>query len=208
MEEAVQGNQASTPGFVITFDDGYECVLKNAAESLREHRVNAIQYLVANRIGHKNEWDLGLDPASEQLMDLTQIREWLSLGHEIGAHTLTHPRLSQIPLSLAREEILSSKKRLEDLFGVPVKHFAYPYGDYDDKIVGLVQEAGFSTACTTNPGCVRAGDDAFRLNRLTVEESGPTNFMVFKVRKNLSNFARQARWAAKRFITNVQLTLR
>jgi peptidoglycan/xylan/chitin deacetylase (PgdA/CDA1 family) len=191
IEEAPQARHTGTPRFVITFDDGYECVFKNAADCLREYGVNAIQYLVADRIGWSNDWDLGLDRALERTMDLTQVREWLSMGHEIGAHTLTHPRLSQIPLPLAREEVISSKKKLEDLFGVPVKHFAYPYGDYDDEVVSLVQEAGLTTACTTNPGSVRVGDDPFRLNRLTVQESGLINYTIFKVRKGLSNILRQ-----------------
>jgi peptidoglycan/xylan/chitin deacetylase (PgdA/CDA1 family) len=129
LEDVIRVERASNPRFVITFDDGYESVLKHAAEFLRQHGFTAIQFLVADRIGCKNQWDLGLDPAMGRLMDLIQIREWLSLGHEIGAHTLTHPRLSQIPLGLARKEVHSSKKKLEDLFGVPIKHFAYPYGD-------------------------------------------------------------------------------
>jgi peptidoglycan/xylan/chitin deacetylase (PgdA/CDA1 family) len=191
IEEALQANHVGTPRFVITFDDGSECVFKNAADCLREYGVKAIQYLVADRIGRNNYWDLGLDRTLERTMDLTQVREWLSMGHEIGAHTLTHPKLSNIHLSLAREEVNSSKKKLEDLFGIAVKHFAYPYGDYNDEVVRLVQEAGLTTACTTNPGSVQAGDDPLRLNRLTVTESGLINNTAFKVRKGLSNFVRQ-----------------
>jgi peptidoglycan/xylan/chitin deacetylase (PgdA/CDA1 family) len=191
--DLIQVERGSNPRFVITFDDGYECVLKHAAEFLREHGFTAIQFLVADRIGCKNQWDLGLDPAMQRLMDITQIREWLSLGHEIGAHTLTHPRLSRIPLGLARKEVHSSKKKLEDLFGVRIKHFAYPYGDYNEEVVRLVREAGFSTACTTNPGSVRAGADPFRLDRLTVREWGLPNWTVFKLRKTLKDVAHQGR---------------
>jgi peptidoglycan/xylan/chitin deacetylase (PgdA/CDA1 family) len=193
MEDALKGQRAIAPRFVITFDDGYECVLKHAAECIREHGFAAIQFLVADRLGRVNEWDKGLDPAMERLMDRTQIREWLSLGHEIGAHTLTHPRLSEIPLSRAREEIHSSKKKLEDLFGIPVKHFAYPYGDYNQQIVGIVQEAGFHTACTTDPGCVRVGGDPFRLNRLTALEWELPEWIVYKVRKSLTDFVHRGK---------------
>jgi peptidoglycan/xylan/chitin deacetylase (PgdA/CDA1 family) len=193
MEDALEGQRAIAPRFVITFDDGYECVLKHAAECLRQDGFTAMQFLVADRLGRMNEWDLGLDPAMERLMDRTQVREWLSLGHEIGAHTLTHPRLTEIPLSRAREEIHSSKKKLEDLFGIPVKHFAYPYGDYNQQIVGIVQEAGFHTACTADPGCVRAGGDPLRLNRLTVREWELPNWIAYKVRKSLADFAHRGK---------------
>jgi hypothetical protein len=75
--------------FVISFDDGYEGALIYAAQKIKEHGFTAIQFLVANRLGQRNEWDLGLDTTIDRLMDRTQVQEWLSLGFEIGAHTLT-----------------------------------------------------------------------------------------------------------------------
>ena len=199
---ALQGQRATAPRFVITFDDGYECALKYAAECIREHGFTAIQFLVADRLGRMNEWDFGVDPAMERLMDRTQVQEWLSLGHEIGAHTLTHPRLSKIPLSRAREEISSSKKKLEDLFGVPVTHFAYPYGDYNQEIVRFVQEAGFQAACTTDDGCVQLGGDPFRLNRLTVRQWEFPNWIASKVRKSLRNLPEHQKLAIKKHLGN------
>ncbi len=62
-------------------------------------------------------------------MDERQIRDWLAAGHEIGAHTLTHPALAELPPERARAEIFDSRKLLEDRFGVPVRHFCYPYGE-------------------------------------------------------------------------------
>src|SRR5258708_302369 len=97
--------------------------------------VSPIQFHVADRLGQRNEWDLGLDTTLERLMDRIQVQEWLSLVFEIGAHTLTHARLTTIPIAAAKKEIAGSKKKLEDLFGIPVKHFSYPYGDYNDAIV-------------------------------------------------------------------------
>jgi peptidoglycan/xylan/chitin deacetylase (PgdA/CDA1 family) len=46
--------------FVISFDDGYEGSLISAAEAMRGHGFTAIQFLVANRLGQRNDWDLGL----------------------------------------------------------------------------------------------------------------------------------------------------
>jgi peptidoglycan/xylan/chitin deacetylase (PgdA/CDA1 family) len=185
MDEALEGQRPSALRFVISFDDGYESVLKSAAECLHEHKFTAIQFLVADFLGRTNEWDLCGKVGTERLMDRTQVREWLALGHEIGAHTLTHPPLTEIPLSRAREEIHSSKKKLEDLFGVPVQHFAYPYGDRNQQIAGLTEEAGFRTACTTDSGCIRVGDDPFQLRRLTARERNLLNWAAFKVRKSV-----------------------
>jgi peptidoglycan/xylan/chitin deacetylase (PgdA/CDA1 family) len=134
--------------FVLTFDDGYESVALNAAPVLREHGFTAIQFIVAGEIGGTNAWDVGQGEVEARLMDAGQIRAWLQAGHEIGSHTLSHPRLSQLPPLRLREEIAASKRRLEDLFGVQIRHFCYPYGDYDQRVVEEVARAGYETACT------------------------------------------------------------
>jgi peptidoglycan/xylan/chitin deacetylase (PgdA/CDA1 family) len=134
--------------FVITFDDGYANVAHHAAPVLRQHGFSAIQFIVANRIGGVNTWDVAEGEVEAPLMDQLQIREWLAAGHEIGSHTLTHPRLTRTSDHHLREEIQASKYRLEDRFGVPVRHFCYPYGDYDERVLAMVYRAGYETAST------------------------------------------------------------
>lgn len=181
LTEAVRTKTDLGSRFVITFDDGYEGTLIHAAPKMREAGFTAIVFLVANRLGQRNEWDLGLDDTMERLMDRTQVQQWLSLGFEIGAHTLTHPWLTTIPIPKAKNEIADSKKKLEDLFGVLVKHFCYPYGDYNDAVLDLVREAGFETACTVEEDTLRHGADPFRLPRFHTSE---------KSFKSLSNYRR------------------
>jgi len=151
---------------VFTFDDGFRSVLKNALEPLARHHFRAIQYLVVNQIGKMNEWDLRDGEKPEPLMNRAEVREWLLAGHEIGSHSLTHSRLTRLTLRDAEEEITSSKKRLEDAFGLPIKHFCYPYGDWNEAIRGLVIEAGYLTACTTQFGVNSAATSRFSLNRI------------------------------------------
>jgi peptidoglycan/xylan/chitin deacetylase (PgdA/CDA1 family) len=148
LDGALELAQAPGDGFVLTFDDGFVSALQHAGPILNGLGFKAINFLVADRLGMRNEWDLGVDHTMEPLMDAGQVRDWLSLGHDIGAHTLTHPYLDRIPLAQAREEICASKKKLEDTFGREVRHFAYPYGSFDPAVMDLVREAGFVTACT------------------------------------------------------------
>lgn len=87
---------------------------------------------------------------------------------EIGAHSVTHPVLSQLPVAQQREEIMRSKAYLEKHLGSPVRSFAYPYGGpptYSEETVSMLQEAGFESACSTSHGRVRSGADPFRLPR-------------------------------------------
>jgi peptidoglycan/xylan/chitin deacetylase (PgdA/CDA1 family) len=152
---------------VITFDDGYVNVLRHGLASLAAAQFTAVQFLVADRLGKCNDWDVGLGEASEPLMDAAQVREWLAAGHEIGSHTLTHPYLSKMARAQAQEEITASRKKLQDLFGQPIDHFCYPYGDWNSAARDLVAEAGYKTACTTDAGVNTALDSPFALKRFT-----------------------------------------
>ncbi|MBN9691778.1 MAG: polysaccharide deacetylase family protein [Verrucomicrobia bacterium] len=163
LTQAVPGERR----IALTFDDGFENVLRNGLDPLRTHGLRAIQFLVPGLVGRTNEWEQREGEATERLMDWNQIREWLAAGHDVGAHTCTHPRLSRIPRDQAREEIFGSKARLEDALGRPIRHFCYPFGDWNPAVRDLVQEAGFVTACTTEAGMNRPGGDVFRLRRLT-----------------------------------------
>ena len=138
--------------FVLTFDDGFANAFRQAMETLPQYKFRAVQFLVVNRIGKFNEWEAQMGEVREPLMNASQVREWLAAGHQIGAHTLTHPFLTRVSFREAREEIFAGKKKLEDLFGVPIRHFCYPYGDRNQALRDLVQEAGYTTACTTEFG--------------------------------------------------------
>jgi len=162
------GSVATIPEHVaITFDDGFENTLDHALEPLRQNQFRAIQFIVAARMGQHNIWDLPDGEVAAPLMDAAQLRDWLAAGHQIGSHSLTHPRLTQLSLDAAREEIHASKKLLEDTFGVPVGHFCYPNGDWNPAIRDLVAEAGYVTACTTEFGVNKPEDSPLSLKRIT-----------------------------------------
>ena len=77
---------------------------------------------------------------------------------EIGAHTVTHPKLSALNRACQEFEIRQSKADLEERIGRPVASFAYPYGaaaHFNQASLELVQEAGFLRACTGRKARVR-----------------------------------------------------
>lgn len=150
----------------LTFDDGFANAFKYAVGPLAHHKFHAIQFLVADRIGRFNEWEVPLGDVREPLMDAAQVKDWIAAGHEIGAHTLTHPFLTRISFREAREEVFACRKKLEDRFGVTVRHFSYPYGDWNEAIRELVREAGYTTACTTEFGVNTTATPPFELRRI------------------------------------------
>ncbi len=151
----------------LTFDDGFRSVLEYGLAPLAANGFTATQFLVADRLGGQNDWEVAEGETPASLMSLSEVREWLAAGHDIGSHSLTHPHLTQLPATQAREEISASKKKLEDLFGRSIEHFCYPYGDWNPTIRDLVSEAGYRTACTTESGVNFAGADPFALRRFT-----------------------------------------
>ena len=71
--------------------------------------------------------------------------------------------------AVAKDEITTSRRRLEQALGVPVKHFAYPNGelaDFSPAVRSLVEAAGFRSACTTVRGYNRPSDDRLALKRI------------------------------------------
>jgi len=72
----------------------------------------------------------------------------------IGAHTHRHPALSLETEDVVREEMLHSKRVLEDLLEHPVKHFAYPFGTSStaaEREFSIAEQCGFVSAVTTRP---------------------------------------------------------
>ncbi len=87
---------------------------------------------------------------------------------EIGAHTLTHPVLADLPLDQQQHEIGGSKRRLEALTGKNIRSFAYPYGKknhYTRQTVTTVQANGFACACSNFGGLVTRSSNRFTLPR-------------------------------------------
>jgi peptidoglycan/xylan/chitin deacetylase (PgdA/CDA1 family) len=152
----------------LTFDDGFVNVFQHGLEPLARHGFRAMEFLVADRIGGSNEWDVQGGEARQPLMDDAQIKEWLAAGHEIGSHGLTHQFLTRLSLPQVREEIAASKKKLEDRFGRPIRHFCYPYGDWSPAVRDLVMAAGYETACTTEAGVNTSATSSFELKRIMV----------------------------------------
>lgn len=153
---------------VLTFDDGFANVFEHGLEPLARHGFRAVVFLVADLIGGCNGWEMQEGEARQPLMDETQVKEWLAAGHEIGSHTLTHPFLTRLSLKKAGEEISASKKKLEDCFGRSVRHFCYPYGDWNPAVRDLVVAAGYETACTTEFGVNTKATPPFELKRILV----------------------------------------
>lgn len=152
----------------ITFDDGYQCLYRDAFPALREHGFTATVFLVVEGIGGVNFWETAVGDVEEAMLTAEQIREMQAAGIEFGSHTLTHPHLTALSLGVAAREVAESRQRLQHLLGRDCSAFAYPYGDWSPEVRGLVAEAGYRVACTTRRAAARAEDDRLALPRINI----------------------------------------
>lgn len=155
----------------ITFDDGYLNNLTNALPVLSRYGFTATCYVVSQQLGKYNEWDRAVGIAQTPLMDATQLRQWVTGGQEVGAHTRHHVRLTQSESASCSDEISLCKSELESVTDSPVRHFCYPYGDYLPTHVEMVKAAGFETATTTQRSRCKTKEDMMRLPRIPIVRS-------------------------------------
>lgn len=148
----------------VTFDDGCLDNYEVALPVLERFGIKATFFIVTGFVGRCLQTFSGRVP----LMGREHIRELKSLGHEVGAHTVNHIKLSRIPIEKAREEMESSKRFLEDLLGSEVVSFAYPKGDYNTAVKREVAELGFRWAVTIREGLVPAQPDWLALPRVWI----------------------------------------
>jgi peptidoglycan/xylan/chitin deacetylase (PgdA/CDA1 family) len=140
------------PLAIVTFDDGYRDNITMAAPILENFGLSACFFVTTGYIGgaRRFAWDRGAG-RDLPLMSWADVRELRRKGFEIGSHTVTHRRLSELSDEELEAELSESQKVLEVELGEGVRVFAYPFGRLRDyslgqrKIVGKYYEAA-STA--------------------------------------------------------------
>jgi peptidoglycan/xylan/chitin deacetylase (PgdA/CDA1 family)/GT2 family glycosyltransferase len=153
---------------LLTFDDGYADLLENALPVLRELGVPAMVFAVSGRLGATNEWDRHLAAPQRRLLDAPGLRELARRGIEIGAHSRTHPILTNLPEPELTAEVRGSVEDLERE-GLPrPRFFSYPYGEADDRVQRIIAASGLAAAFTVEPGVVDAASDRLRLPRIEI----------------------------------------
>jgi peptidoglycan/xylan/chitin deacetylase (PgdA/CDA1 family) len=146
----------------VTFDDGYRDNYESALPVLERLNLKATFFIATGFLNKSFQASEGAYP----MMTSAQVQQLAALGHEIGAHTVSHERLTTIPLHTARAEVQGSKAFLEDLCSREITSFAYPKGAYNEAIKTLVATLGFRAAVTTREGLVSGRTDRLSLPRM------------------------------------------
>ncbi len=152
---------------LITFDDGYLDNYRNAFPILKKYGLRATIFIIP-----------AFTSVQPGYMTWEQLKEMEQSGITIESHTLTHPKLEELPDDEIRSELLNSKTLLEQNLGHPIEFLAYPTGTYNLHIAGIAQDIGYKGAFTIKYGVVDRGSNFFALERVPIFHT-PTTMKDF-----------------------------
>ncbi len=166
---------------VITIDDGHESAYQYAVPLLRKHGFPATFYVYTDFVG------------SGSALTWAQLQEMASTASfEIAAHSKTHRNLN---VREPGETDVAYRRNMEAEVRVPVdvlgKHlnqpvttYAYPYGEANDLVVGLLGRSNVKLASTVTPGSNAFFAQPLMLHRTMI--FGTYDLDAFKTRLQVS----------------------
>ena len=152
----------SRPLLTLTFDDGAEDNVTNALPLLNQYGFKTTQCYETMDIE-------GVVGGPENVM------AFKNAGHEICAHTVTHPHLTQVSPTQLTYELTHVQDYLESLIGAPVTDFASPYGDYNASVINEIKKY-YRSHRTVDEGYNTK--DNFDIYRLRVQNMMPTTTLA------------------------------
>ena len=140
---------------VLTFDDGGEGTSTNALPILQKYGFTGTAYIVHNYVGLGGH------------MNADQIRGLYAAGWEIGSHSISHVDLT-IRTDRQKDEIVDSRIKLQNMLGIPILTFAYPFGAYNTDSVHYAHFAGYIGAVGLGNESLQGSKNLYYLYRMTV----------------------------------------
>ena len=160
----------------------------NLVKHLSKFEANARKRLIEEvrvQLALRDDWGVHLlsDPLRSRFLMLNSIelRALAAAGMAVGAHTLTHPVLSQLSPEAAWKEIAECRCKLEKTIDRPVWALAYPFGDSASVTARereLAERAGFTCAFVNEGGGFGALMPRFALPRVHI--TGAMNLGEFE----------------------------
>lgn len=160
--ERILSGDIQRPYVTFSFDDGLKSCLR-AAMVMREFAAKACFFICPPIIGEKDPEKVrrfcieGMHEPVHEFMDWKDIEKLIDEGHEVGSHTMTHPNMGTLSYEQAKAELRGAMDALAKRVG-PVKHFAWPFGRFDEFSATSAKAAfdcGYQSCASGVRGCHR-----------------------------------------------------
>lgn len=145
---------------VVSFDDGFASVFERALPVTAALEVPATVFVPTSYVASPlaMQWS-SLDrwagtPHEDELrcMDWEALRGLVEAGWEVGSHTDTHAKLTELSDAELDAELSESKRRCEEGVGQPCETLAYPFGAHDRRVMERARAAGYAAAVILDGG--------------------------------------------------------
>jgi peptidoglycan/xylan/chitin deacetylase (PgdA/CDA1 family) len=213
-----------TPAVVVTVDDGrrenYELL-----SAFQRHGVVPTLYVCSQLIGTRRRFWFDVRPDRESLKRLSHeqrvrrleqdgdfaltmefpsspatalsLEQIAQMGDavDVQSHTRFHPVLTTCTEEHCREEVERSRAEIEELVGRRCEHFCFPNGDYSERELQMVRQAGYRSARTIRTGWIGPGSDPYQLPIVGVDDYASVNQLAADLAGLgfLEGFVRRAR---------------
>ena len=187
------GKSLRYPYAVITFDDGYSSVFNSAFPIMKQAGVTGCCFVSTDLVNSKKNFKHDLDsPIQEFLgvMSWDELQHLQEEGWDIGAHSATHARMSELKADKLDYEVITPMNTLKQKLGMEKLMVAYPFGlaeDVPDNWQDIVRNAGYIANFSDIMGENYPGDDLYDLAR--IELGGDHASLGWKVRVHGINLA-------------------
>jgi peptidoglycan/xylan/chitin deacetylase (PgdA/CDA1 family) len=149
----------------ITFDDAFASVKRYAAPVLERHGAPATVFApTAFMSGDRplswegiDQWRDSGDAGELEAMSWTELAALAERGWEIGSHTRTHPKLTQLSEPELTDELRGSRQQCSEALGFECTTIAYPYGDVDARVAQAAERAGYLAGAALSSHLTRLG---------------------------------------------------
>lgn len=146
----------------ITFDDGYDSIYQAAYPALKARQWPFTVFISPQAIDKKHG----------DTMTWEQLKEMEQHGAIIANHSFEHLHLLQRInneddaqwAQRITNDITQAQLRLEEAMGPRLKLFAYPYGEFDEALKGILKEEGY-IAFSQQSGGINSSNDLQALPR-------------------------------------------
>jgi peptidoglycan/xylan/chitin deacetylase (PgdA/CDA1 family) len=145
---------------VLSFDDGYVDQVRVAGPIMHRYGWPGEIAVIFNLL-YK-----GSSPPATVLTPAL-VQELLDDGWGLQSHSVSHPDLRAVSATQLAHEFVYSRKRLQQIFHVPVEFFCYPGGAYNQDVERAAAAAGYLAATSVDYGAATP-TDLYALRRIHV----------------------------------------
>ena len=153
----------------VTFDDAFRNILHTALPAMQSRKIPSTIFVATELLGKSWHDSSARSDADREVMSEEELKQVSPELVQIGSHSLTHPRMTQLTASQAITELGESRRALERMLERPIRLFSFPYGAFNDGLADQARESGYDRVFTVLPHLAFSDPKEFVAPRVRVD---------------------------------------